>query len=203
MKLQVVITAHTSRLEQAQRLCDELGARIFLDDGTLGEPGNTRAALAWAATTDASHVIVLQDDALPVLGFLELAEAAIRERPEQIISYYLGTGRPIQSDVARWVNTADQRGDTWIDTHRLYWGVAWSIPTDHLPTLNTWLAARPDTPTDTEVGHWSKAVGIGCTHTWPCLVDHADTDSLIHVRNVQRKAWRLATVAPCASSSQP
>lgn len=188
-----VVTAHTSRLAAAEQLCDTLDATMFLDDGTLGEPGNTRAALQWAEQQDGTHAIVIQDDAQPVDGFLNLAHAAINERPDRIISYYLGTGRPVQQSIAAMVGKADADGALWIDTTRLYWGVAWSIPTDLLHNLNRWLDARRDTPTDTEVGHWARFNRAPCTHTWPCLVDHADNGSLIHDRVEQRKAWRIAT----------
>jgi hypothetical protein len=186
-----VITAHTSRAAATPRLALDLNATVFMDDGTLGEPGNTRRALQWAEQQDASHVIVVQDDAEPVDGFLERAHAAIEERPTHIISYYLGTGRPLQNYVTDLMAKADANGDQWIDTSRFIWGVAWSIPTDQLPSLNAWLTERPSTPTDTETGHWSRFNNAACTYTWPSLVDHADTDSLIHPRTERRKAWRL------------
>lgn len=199
MRLLTVITAHTSRAAEATQLALDTDATVFMDDGTLGEPGNTRRALVWAQTQPASHVLVLQDDALPVEGFLELATAAIDERPNHAISYYLGTGRPLQSHFTQLVTQADVDNARWIDTNRLYWGVAWSLPTALLPALNTWLNARPDTPTDTETGHWLRLLRVPCTHTWPCLVDHADNDSLIHQRTERRKAWRLPRSTPTAT----
>lgn len=193
MNVKVLVTAHTSRIEAAKKLCEQFDAAMFLDDGTLGEPGNTRAALRWAETQDASHIIILQDDAQPVDGFLELAAAAIAERPQHVISYYLGTGRPLQDRFAPLVAEADSTGARWIDFTRLVWGVAWSIPTSHLRSLNAWLDARQSTPTDTETGHWTRFNRIPVTHTWPSLADHADNGSLIHNRDEPRKAWRLTT----------
>ncbi len=187
-----VITAHTSRAAAATRLALDLDACVFMDDGSLGEPGNTRRALRWAEQQAASHVIVVQDDAEPVPGFLDLAHAAITERPEHVISYYLGTGRPSAAHFATLVTKANQTDARWVDTNRLYWGVAWSIPTTYLPDLNAWLKLKAGTPTDTEVGHWSRLRHRPCTHTWPSLVDHADGVSLIHDRTERRKAWRTA-----------
>lgn len=201
MKALTIVTAHTSRLAAAEQLCANHDATMFLDDGTLGEPGNTRAALRWAETQDASHIIILQDDALPVEGFSDLARAAIAERPEHIISYYLGTGRPAQIKATRLIRQAQAKGSRWINLGRLYWGVAWSLPTAYLPDLNTWLAHH-DGPTDTAVGHWSRFSHAPCTHAWPCLVDHADGTSLIHDRTERRKAWSLAQ-PPHATDTEP
>jgi hypothetical protein len=199
MNVITVITAHTSRAAAATRLALDTDGAVFMDDGTLGEPGNTRRALRWAETQDATHVLVLQDDALPVDGFLELARAAIAERPEHVISYYLGTGRPLQTYATELVAQADANGDRWIETTRFIWGVAWSVPTLQLPSLNEWLDARRDTPTDTETGHWSRFNRVPTTHTWPCLVDHADDGSLIHPRIERRRAWRLPRSTPTAT----
>lgn len=194
MNFITAVTAHTSRRTQARKLCRDLDAWMFLDDGTLGEPGNTRRLLQWAQHVDATHLIVLQDDAQPVNGFLEHAYAAIEERPAHLISYYLGTGRPLQDYIARQVAQADANGDRWIDTTRLIWGVAWSTPTQYLPELNAWLAAHPDKPTDTQVGHWTRFNRTPVTHTWPSLADHTDAESLIRQREEPRKAWRVANV---------
>lgn len=201
MNVITVVTAHTSRLEAARKLCDDLDATMFLDDGTLGEPGNTRQALRWAETQKASHVVVLQDDALPVRDFPRLARAAIEERPEHVISYYLGTGRPLQDPMTRLIDEAESNGSKWIDFPRLVWGVGWSIPTKLLPDLNQWLEARTSTPTDTETGHWTRFNRVPVTHTWPCLADHADNGSLIHNRAEQRRAWR--TLQTCEPSHLP
>lgn len=190
-----VVTAHTSRLNAAQRLCDTLDATMFLDDGTLGEPGNTRAALRWAEQQDATHAIVIQDDAQPVDGFLELAHAAINERPDHIISYYLGTGRPAQAEAGAAIRQAKRGNAEWLTLQRLYWGVAWSTPTDLLPRLNRWLATH-DGPTDRSIGHWMRTAKLRCSYVWPCLVDHKDDRSLIHRgAHIERKAWAVRTPA--------
>lgn len=196
MTTRFVVTAHTSRLEAAQCLCDEYDARMFLDDGTLGEPGNTRAALAWAETQDASHVLILQDDALPVEGFGALAQAAIDERPEHIISYYLGTGRPAQTEAHQAIRLADRTHSHWVEMSRIYWGVAWSIPIALLPELNAWLSTH-DGATDSITGRWMLRTGRPCFHTWPCLADHQDGPTLVKhtYSGIERKAWRVATKA--------
>jgi len=194
MNVITIVTAHTSRLAAAQRLCDLLDARMFLDDGTLGEPGNTRAALAWAEGQDASHVLVIQDDALPVEGFAGLAEAAIDERPNHIISYYLGTGRPAQTEARQAIRLADRTQSRWVEMSRIYWGVAWSIPTSLLPELNAWLSTH-NGATDSITGRWMLRTGRLCFYTWPCLVDHLDGPTLVEhtYSGIERKAWRVAT----------
>jgi hypothetical protein len=192
MSILFVVTAHTSRLEDAQRLCDEHDATMFLDDGTLGEPGNTRRALQWAEQQNTTHALIIQDDAQPVEGFLELAQQAIDERPNGIISYYLGTGRPKQDEVRALIRQADRNNQHWITMQRIHWGVAWSIPTALLPSLNTFLASHHDA-TDRATGQWMSVNRHRCNYTWPSLVDHDDGPTLIHTQQPRtaRKAWRV------------
>lgn len=193
--LLIIVTAHTSRLEAARKLCVDHNALMVLDDGTLGEPGNTRRALQLAEGRP-GHVLILQDDALPVEGFRGLAEAAITERPEHVISYYLGTGRPMQAEARALIRQADRNNATWLTMTKLHWGVAWSIPTTMLPSLNTFLASHHG-PTDRATGQWMSVNQHRCHYTWPSLVDHADGDTLVHDTQpaVQRHAWRVRTPA--------
>lgn len=178
-----VVVAHTRRRAQADQLASLTGGKIFMDTGFLGEWKNHYRALDWSRRQGASHVLVLQDDAAPVDGFMEHVHEAIRCRPEDVISLYVGTGRPWAEEALRASEEARLRGASWITTDGLIWGVGavWPVPLidDFLSWSEIW---RHRLPYDQRALAWSQATGRRCYHTWPSLVNHADGPSVIKGR---------------------
>jgi hypothetical protein len=76
-------------------LAGELGAHLLIDEGDHGANWNHRRALEWAAE-QSCRVVVLEDDALPVHGFTEKVTTGWRGSRDDMLSFYLGTGRPPQ-----------------------------------------------------------------------------------------------------------
>lgn len=193
MSLHVAVVAHVARTEQAKRLADDLGAELFMDDGSLGEWANHRRALAWGAERD-GHLCVMQDDALPIPDFTRHAERAIAERPDDMLGLYVGKG-PLSVKSVEWaVHKADTAGAAWITYKRLGWGVAMIVPCHTIPALLDWCDDR-DTPYDIRIGRaWQHTQGRPVHHCWPSLVDHRDEPSVIEGRNPRkpgRVAWRV------------
>src|SRR5690606_23950461 len=157
-RLVVAVVAHPARVAAADQLAAFLGAEVFLDSAGLGAWGNHARALAWAAEQDASHVIVVQDDAEPVPRFLELAAGAIERRPVGPIGFYVGRNRPRAAQVERAVRTAEQLRASWLDADSLLWGVATALPVGDLPALLEW-APSSELPYDARVGRWYRQKG--------------------------------------------
>ncbi len=70
---------------------------------------------------DATHLLVLQDDALPCDGFPAAVHAAIAERPDRILCLFVSGLSPIM----RRVNIARKNGQRWMDF----------LSTNHVPTV--------------------------------------------------------------------
>ena len=68
--IKFVVVGHVSRIGHAQRLAALLDAHLLIDDGNHGANWNHRRALEWAAE-QSCRVVVLEDDAIPVPGFIE------------------------------------------------------------------------------------------------------------------------------------
>lgn len=201
------IVAHTARASQALRLAENLGAQIHWDDGSLGEWGNHRRALETAALSDATHAVILQDDALPVPGFASHVEVAIKQFPDNPISFYLGTSRPPnwQRFLRYAVIEADETNASWLSCSELLHGVAIALPVKDIRELLRW-ASTLDLPYDERLGAWYRLQGRQVMYTWPSLVDHADENTLIahadgQTREAPRKAWRVGT--PTYSDAAP
>ncbi len=187
------VVGHHTRLEHAQRLAAMLDALLLIDDCNHGANWNHRRALEWAAE-QACRVVVLEDDALPVHGFTEKITGWLARFPDDMLSFYLGTGRPpqYQMQIAERLIVADKTRADYITLSRLIHGVCYSVPPEHVQrVLSRWDNSKP---ADYAVGDaWGGSV------IYPCysLVDHADGEPVeLHPdsapRTERRRAWRLA-----------
>ncbi|WP_431638232.1 hypothetical protein [Enterobacter hormaechei] len=192
-EVKFVVVGHHTRTGQAQRLAALLDAHLLVDDDNHGANWNHRRALEWAAE-QTCRVVVIEDDALPVHGFTEKVTDWLARFPDDMLSFYLGTGRPpqYQMQIAERLTVADKTRADYITLSRLIHGVCYSVPPEHVHrVLSRWDNSKP---ADYAVGDaWGGSV------IYPCysLVDHADgvpverhPDSA--QRTERRRAWRIA-----------
>ena len=190
--IKFVVVAHHTRIGHAQRLAALLDAHLLIDDGNRGANWNHRRAIEWAAEQPC-RVVVLEDDALPVQGFTDKITEWLVRFPDDMLSFYLGTGRPqqYQKEIADWLIVADKSRADFITLQRLIHGVCYSIPPQHLNrVLSRWHSSKP---ADYAVGD-----AYGGAVVYPCysLVDHADGEPVERhpdsaPRTERRRAWRL------------
>lgn len=187
-----VVIAHRLRIEHAQRLADQLQAHLFIDETGHGANWNHHRALEWAARQEC-RVVVLEDDALPVQGFVTKVIDWLSRFPDDMLSFYLGTGRPpqYQLEIATKLIAADRDRAEHITMQRLFHAVCYSVPPSLIPkVLQRWDSGKPA----------DYAVGDACAGPviYPCfsLVDHADGVPVERhpdrqPRHERRRAWRL------------
>jgi len=186
------VVAHHSRKEQAERLSFSLGAKLFMDDENHGSNWNHHRALVWASQKS-SRIVILEDDAIPVQGFDLLVFDWLLRFPDQIVSFYLGTGRPPgkQLEIAMRLIDSDKARTDFIMLKRLIHGVCYSIPPAMLPgILKRW---KPLKGADYAI---SDAARKPVIYPVRSLVDHDDGEVVERhpdrqFRTERRKAWRL------------
>lgn len=193
-QMKYVVVGHHSRYASAALLAGELGAHLLIDEGNHGANWNHRRAIEWAAK-QTCRVVVLEDDALPVDGFTEKVTDWLARFPDDMLSFYLGTGRPpqYQKEIADWLIVADKSRADFITLQRLIHGVCYSIPPQSVSrVLSQWDRSKP---ADYAVGD-----AYGGAVVYPCysLVDHADGVVIERhpdgvERTERRRAWRLST----------
>ncbi|MDU2939124.1 MAG: hypothetical protein E7B59_08145 [Enterobacteriaceae bacterium] len=191
MDYKFVVVGHHRRTG-AKRLAMCLDAHLLLDEGDHGAEWNHRRALEWAAE-QSCRVIVLEDDARPVKGFMFKVSPWLALFPDNLLSFYLGTGRPpqYQMQIAERLIVADKTRADYITLPRLIHGVCYSVPPQHIEkVLNRWDSSKP---ADYAVGD-----AYGGDVIYPCwsLVDHADGETVERhsdaaPRTERRRAWRL------------
>lgn len=209
MNVLTVVVAHVKRTHFLEPLLERTkAAHVFLDDGTLGEWGNHERALRWAATTAArknlSHVCVIQDDALPVDGFVPYLEALSVLRPDDLIGLYVGTHRPHREAVTVATEEADDLGAMFLSYRELSWGVATLMPAGRIePMLEA--VRQSNRPYDIRLGRgWRAVMGEGkpVLYTWPALVDHRDDKPVVAGRSLPQGVRRARRVGPLAGDPQ-
>jgi len=193
------IVAHTKRAEQTHILMDQVRAAYTnIDDGTLGCDDNHRHVWQWLLqhTTD-EWCIVLEDDALPVDGFISQAEQALAVAPSPVISFYLGRHHIPELEWEQRkreaIGRADQADAHFITSNHLLHAVAVAVRTDHIAQMLAHINMLPILPIDEAITHWIQNSGQDVSYTWPSLADHADQPTLFRHRDkLPRPPGRIA-----------
>lgn len=190
--IKYVVVGHHSRRHQAEQLAVPLSAHLLIDEEQHGANWNHRRAIEWASQQDC-RVVILEDDALPVPGFPQKVAEWLSRFPDDLLSFYLGTGRPpqYQLEIATKLIDTDRRQAEHIIINRLIHGVCYSVPKQRLQqVLLRW---NHRLPADYAVGD-----AYGGPIVYPCysLVDHMDSDTVERhpdntPRKERRRAWRL------------
>lgn len=131
--------------------------------------------------TRATHLCVLQDDALPCRDFDKRLRAAIKEKPNDVICLFIG-GLPGQT--RKLFYEALARGDRWSPVyfqgiHHVV-GTIW--PVRHARDFVEWVennkvpGPNPPKSDDAVVGYWARKNRrtVQVWATVPCLVQHDD-----------------------------
>ncbi|MBA7773842.1 MULTISPECIES: hypothetical protein [unclassified Enterobacter] len=190
----IAIVAHHSRRTMAEELASKLEADIvFMDEHSAGANSNHLRALSWAAE-QSDRVIIIEEDALPVEGFRDKAQDWLARFPDDMLSFYLGTGRPpqYQKEIAGMLVDADRVCSDHIVLSKLIHGVCYSPPQGRLARmLSAW--------NKTLAADYAVGEAFGGRVIYPCysLVDHADMPTVERhpdnePRTERRRAWRLA-----------
>jgi hypothetical protein len=193
-QIKFAIVAHTSRFDMAVSLADILpNYQIFVDHESKGANANHLRALRWASTQDC-RVVIMEDDALPVSGFTDKVTEWLARFPDDMLSFYLGTGRPpqYQREIAGMLVHADRTHGDYITLSKLIHGVCYSPPRHKLQQIvSKW--------NNTMAADYAVGDACGGRVIYPCysLVDHADLLTVERhpdnePRTERRRAWRLA-----------
>jgi hypothetical protein len=208
--LVVVVMAHPSRRAAAELLAEAVQADDIVWDVGAGEWDTAerawRAGRVLAVQVGASHVLVIQDDAIPVDHLREHVLEALDAAPSRdaAVSLYLGKVKPSRwvTNVEFAVRLAEREGCAWLRSTHLLHGVAVVLPAHVIDLMLKW-CSRPSMPYDERIGAWIRQVWQKPTYyTVPSLVDHDDelATLVVHADDVRlspkgRVAWRYG-VAP-------
>lgn len=192
MSLSAAVMAHPSRADMVDELTASLDRPVKVVWDEINDRHDTGIRAVEAFDPSASHHLVIQDDAVVPRDLLAGTEKALRHIPQDVpVSLYVGRVKPFRAAVEAVTSQAD--GASWITMNGIYWGPAIVLPTAVIPALSKWF--RTDgarfTNYDRRVSKWFEQHRIRCWYTWPSLVDHRDSDSLVKGHGPGRSAHRF------------
>jgi len=196
MKLSAAVMAHPDRELQVNDLHRRLDRIVPTFWDTEGPPSGNgdrvwrTARGGWQlADPDATHHVLIQDDALPCEDFLAGLERALAYvPPDAVVSPYLGTGRNVPIRWEAMARAAETAGASWVVSQKLMWGVCLVLPTHLVPEMVEYADRRSGVPDDMRVAGWAEKTGRDVWYTWPSLVDHLRVPSLTKHRATDRVA---------------
>jgi hypothetical protein len=168
-------------------LCKHVDVLAVVADTTSAMSGHTTALQL--ALAHKERVCIMEEDAIPVEGFTERATAWAERFPYDLLSFYLGTGRPRYwaPYVERSLFDAAADNSDLIRVPQLIHGVCYSIPAYGVERV---LKRLKGPVPDFSVGNaWNRPV----VYPIESLVQHRDTASVErHVDGQQRVESRVA-----------
>lgn len=203
MRLSAAIMGHPARQTWIDQLAAKLPeASVVLD--TRNDLWHTGRRALLDHHRDATHHLIVQDDALICADLIAACEAICRVVRDRPISLYTGTGKVAQHQgvVRPAFQEARRRRSAWVTMYGPIWGVALVIPTKDIPHIvELGDRRRSRIGYDQRIGHYYRKAGLECWYTVPSLVDHRpvqENPSLLKARNGNRRAhwWIGATLSP-------
>ena len=127
----VIVVTHPSRRENVEKIARAIDGTVIcvVDRFGLGASAMHRYAnqVAGAMAKDDTRAIIMEDDAIPVVGFKEKALAAINANPLNVLSLYLGTSRPKNYQVRVDGLLKNHPNDDFITLDKLIHGVCYTM----------------------------------------------------------------------------
>lgn len=173
------IVAHTLRAGEAKHLAKTVKADfISIDNGILGCDDNHHTVQHHLAALPSTWSVILEDDAQPVPNFRTHLTHCLPMSPSPIVSFYMGRSKPQhwQHRYRKALAHAKAADASWIQSTHLLHAVGYAIRTELIPYL---LDHSTNLPVDQHIGHWARYHGHTIAYTYPSLVDHADTETLV------------------------
>lgn len=189
--MKIIVVSHPSRAAHVEKLCKHL-AVLTIVINTISARSGHLMALKLAQQHD-ERVAIMEDDAIPVENFDSLSDLWALAHPDDMLSFYLGTSRPVefQRIVDNRITLAESFGDTAIRIPKLLHAVCYSIPPKYLHAVVTYMGAGSRIPeADFAIGAaWGREV----VYPIESLVQHRDeTPVERHPDGARRSQPRVA-----------
>lgn len=191
MTISVAVMAHERRKAWVPSLVDSIDAdvRVVWDEHNDRWDTGRRALLAY--DPQATHHLVVQDDAIVSRDLVPALDLAVKVTGEHPICLYLGNVRPRQNQVRPQIAQADREHSPWIRMQGPWWGVGIVLPTSHIADAVEFGDRCKDVQNyDLKIARRYGALKVPCWYPWPSLVDHrhgTENPSLIAGRSSQNR----------------
>lgn len=185
-----VVMAHPQRAEWAESLAGQLGCEVVWD--RYNNLWDTARRCWLSYDPDATHHVVVQDDAILSDDFLEALRLVAENAGNRPVGLYYGGVRPRVRETAVRLAAARAAGESFCEMEGPLWAVAVMVPTGMIDKMVAYGDQKKNIPADdSKMSRFFQSLGVGCWYTVPSLVDHRcdDNPSLVGEQSsVPRKA---------------
>lgn len=193
MTVSGVIMAHPDREAFIPALRQNLDRPTPIVWDRISDRWDTGRRALLSFDSKATHSLVIQDDGVVCRDLYAGVEAALAHVPPGVVlSLYAGRTRVFRTAVAQATRLSRRarRSPAFLASTQLLWGVAVVIPTGYIPDLVEWGDGRPEIANyDKRISYWCQANDVPVWYTWPSLVQHRVSPSLVPGRG---SAGRIA-----------
>lgn len=184
VSVSVAIMAHPSRAAFIPTLQSRLAgpAAVVFDEKNDRWDTGRRSLLAF--DPDATHHLVIQDDAVPAPALLQGLHRWLPSLPESALCLYSG-------NIGQFRRIYRQRAKPpcFLQMRQLQWGVAVVLPTKVIPAVVEMGDALEQIGNyDMRIGMWCVENALPVLYPQQCWVNHRQTPSLVQGRSPRRQA---------------
>lgn len=186
MKLSTAIMAHPDRKHLLPELHRKLGAPVPVHWDRYGDRWDTGRRALLDFDPDATHHLVIQDDAIPAPGLLKAIEGVLPFVGQHAMCLYAGRGlrRRLRGKAPRW--------PCWVAMRRIHWGVGIVLPVEDIPAAVQYGDASTIPNYDARLSEYWYGTKRLVLYPLPSWVQHARTPSLVPGRSGRRTALAFA-----------
>jgi hypothetical protein len=192
--ISAAIMAHPRRAEWVPQLVEQIGGNVQVVWDERNDRWDTGRRSLLAYRPEASHHVVIQDDAIVCRDLLPALARAAEHSGTRPVGLYTGNLRPSHHLVAAKLNAARTAGIPWWEGEGPWWGVGIMLPTIDIPKVVAWGDGKPQIANyDMRISRWYLSQQVPCWYTVPSLVEHRHGDenpSLVPGRSATNRCAR-------------
>jgi hypothetical protein len=177
--LSVTIMAHKKRERWVPDLVDALGVDVKVVWDRFNDRHDTGARALSVYDPEATHHMVIQDDALVAKDLVGGVKNLLRHvPPNNPVGLYVGRSRPRADEVRTLMSRAAASNASFMVHKGPWWGVGIVLPTSTIRDLIAHYDGMSNVPNyDRRVARYYESKGLYCYYTVPSLVDHRIDDN--------------------------
>lgn len=179
IRMSAAIMAHPRRADMVRQLLDHLGREVTVVWDEHNDRWDTGRRAMLAYDPSCTHHAVIQDDVVIGRDLLTGLEKALGRVPSDVpLCGYVGRVRPNKERVHKMVQKARIASASFITMSELLWGPLIVVPVEHVDAMIAYCDPLNIANYDMRLSrYWEGRSRVW--YTWPSVVDHADTPSLV------------------------
>ena len=178
-KLSVAVMAHKSREKWVPDLVDSIGGDVKVVWDRYNDRHDTGARALVAYDPDATHHMIIQDDAIVAQDLVGGVNNLLRFVPSSNpVGLYVGRARPRTDEVRTLMTRASESGASFMVHKGPWWGVGIVLPVSTIRDLVKHYDGMANVQNyDRRIARYYESKGLYCYYTVPSLVDHRIEDN--------------------------